>query len=87
MQHRRNPHGPPPRPRRRLNPKLYEAVRASGRPGWLIALAAGFRHQPAMSALICADVVIDTPTNIARLERIADEVGFDRDRLFLDGGR
>lgn len=80
-------HGPPPLPRRRINPKLYAAVRACGRPGWLLAVAAGLTHQTVLSSLVCAESVPDTPTNIGRLQRIADVVGFDRGQLFLDGGR
>lgn len=78
--------GPPPHLRRRVNPKLYDAVRASGRPGWVLATLAG-THATALSALICAESVIDTPVNIERLQRIADVVGFDRGQLFLDSGR
>lgn len=80
-------HGPPPLPRRRINPALYAAVRASGQPGWLLADLAGLTHQTVFSALVCAESVPDTPTNIGRLERIADVVGFDRAALFLDSGR
>ena len=76
--------GPPPLPRRRVNPALYAAVRASGRPGYLIALEAGLTHQPVLSALVCAESVPDTPTNIERLQRIADVVRFPREDLFLD---
>lgn len=83
---RRRP-GPPPLARRRLNPKLYDAVRTDRRPGWLLAIAAGLTHQTVLSSLVCAESVPDTPTNIERLRRIADVVGFDRDALFLDSGR
>lgn len=80
-------HGPPPLPRRRINPKLYDRVRACGHPGWLLAMMAGITHQTVLSALVCAESVPDTPTNIERLHRIADVVGFDRAALFLDSGR
>ena len=83
----RKPHGPPPLPRRSINPALYDAVRASGRPGWLLATAAGLTHQTVLSALICAESVPDTPKNIERLHRIADVVGFDKSQLFLDDCR
>jgi len=83
----RRPHGPPPRPRRRVNPALYAAVRASGRPGWMLATLAGLTHQTVLSALVCAKSVPDTPTNIDRLCRIADVIGFDRRALFLDSGQ
>lgn len=83
-------HGPPPLPRRRINPKLYDAVRAvraSGTPGWLLAIEAGLTHQTVLCALVRAESVPDTPTNIDRLYAIADVVGFDRAQLFLDSGR
>lgn len=87
MQTPRRPHGPPPRPRRRLNPKFYEHVRHFGTPAYLLAMRAGFRHANAFSMLVCAEEVPDTPTNVGRLLRIADVVGFDRAQLFLDGDR
>lgn len=76
--------GPPPFPRRRLNPKLYPAVRACRRPRWMLAVQAGFTHDKKLSALVCADSVIATPLTIERLERLADLVGFDRAALFVD---
>lgn len=83
----RKPHGPPPLPRRRLNPALYAAVRGSGTPGWQLAIEAGLTHQTVLSQLVCAESVPDTPTNIERLNAIADAIGFDRALLFLDGDR
>jgi hypothetical protein len=50
-------------------------------------MRAGFRHANAFSMLVCAEEVPDTPTNVGRLLRIADVVGFDRAQLFLDGDR
>jgi hypothetical protein len=50
-------------------------------------MMAGITHQTVLSALVCAESVPDTPTNIERLHRIADVVGFDRAALFLDSGR
>lgn len=80
--------GPPPLPRRRINqPAFYNAVRYCGRPGWLVGVEAGLTHQTILSQLITADSVPDTPLQIQRLQRIADVVGFDRSRLFLDSGR
>lgn len=73
-----------PAPRRRINPALRDTVRASGQPGWRIALIVGIQHHAKFSALINADSVPATPANIERLERIADVVGFDRATLFLD---
>lgn len=87
MRVRAKRHGPPPAPRRRLNPTFYPAVRACGIQQWKLTIAAGLTHATSLSALVGADSVPDTPTNIARLERIADVVGFDRSQLFLDGGR
>lgn len=85
---KRKPHGPPPLPRRRLNqPNFYDAVRGCGHAGWQLATAAGLTHETVFSTLVCATSVPDTPTNIERLQRIADIVGFDRGQLFLDGGR
>lgn len=79
-------HGPPPLPRRRLNPLFYSAVRASGHPGWKIALLAGLTHQTVLTRLTTAESVIASPLTVERLERIADVVGFDKALIFLDGG-
>ena len=75
-----------PLPRLHVNqPALRDTVRASDRLGWEIALAAGFRHYPKFSALVNAETIPATTTNIDRLYRICDAIGFDRSRLFLDG--
>ena len=79
--------GPAPAPRRRVNPNLYNVVRACGTPGWLLAYKVGITHSSQFSILINADSVPATTFNIERLERIADAVGFDRALLFLDGAR
>ncbi len=73
-------------PRLRVNPKLREAVRASGRPGWQLAIDCGFLHHAKFSALIHARTMPATALNIERLRRIAAAVGFPAERLFLDGG-
>jgi hypothetical protein len=84
----RKPRGPSPLPRRRLNqPKFYDVVRASGTPIWLLTISARMTHATVLSKLICAESVADTPTNVERLYRIADVVGFDRSQLFLDSGQ
>jgi hypothetical protein len=75
-----------PKPRRRVNPALRAVVRSTGKPGWLLTLAAGLKQQSKFSLLINAGDIVDTPDNIRCLERIADVVGFDRAELFLDGG-
>ena len=81
------PHGPPPHPRRRLNPRLYEAVRASGHPGWKLALLSGLTHQTVLSQLVCAETVVASPLIVERLRRVASVVGFDPGQLFLDSAR
>lgn len=70
-------------PRRRLNPALHEACRASGRPAWQLALATGIIHASKFSSLICAEKIPATPLNLERLHRIAEEVGFPKSQLFL----
>jgi len=83
----RRKHGPPRRLRRRLNPKLYDAVRSYGVPGWQVAHMAGLNHQTILSSLIRSNEVPNTAINIERLERIAAVVGFPREDLFLDVDR
>jgi hypothetical protein len=75
--------GPRPERRRRVNPALRATVRSSGRRIWQIAALAGLLHPSKASSLIQARSIPATQLNIQRLERIADSVGFDRDRIFL----
>lgn len=75
------------RPRRRINPELRTAVRASGKPVWILAVLCRFKHATKFSALINARSVPETAVNCERLNRIADEIGFDRERIFLNDGR
>lgn len=80
------PRGPAPLPRLHLNqPAFYNAVRATGRELWLLALAADILQPFTLSTLVNAEAVPDTRYNRERLERIADVVGFDKTQLFLDG--
>lgn len=72
-----------PKPRRRINPALHRACRASGLPLWRLAIVAGITHQSRLSALICAETVPATRNNIAHLHRIADAIGFPKPKLFL----
>ncbi len=74
-------------PRLRPNRQLLRAVRASGLPGWQLALVAGIPHHSTFSALINSKTVPDSRLTRERLERIADAVGFDRALLFPGGAR
>jgi hypothetical protein len=76
-----------PVPRRLLSPALRDYVRASGRPAWAIAEAAGFRHYPKFSALVNAETIPATQVTLARLYAIADCVGLDRALLFVEEPR
>lgn len=68
-----------------VNPALRAAVHASGRPGWLVAAAAGIVHTSRLSALINATEVAETDRNVERLLRIAEVVGFPADKVFERG--
>jgi hypothetical protein len=83
----RTARGPSPLPRRRINPAFHEAVRSFGQPGRRIAYEAGLNYRSELSKLICAETVPDTPLQVSRLERIAEVIGFDRNRLFVGGDR
>jgi hypothetical protein len=72
-------------PRLRPNPKLLAAVRACGRPGWQIALAAGFVHVAKFSWMLHARSVPATPLNRERYQKIAAAIDFPVEHLFLDG--
>lgn len=68
----------------RVNPALPRAVRASGIPVWKLAFLCGVPHSATTSSLLHADSVPDTLTNVERLYRIADAVGFPRAYVLLD---
>lgn len=77
--------GIPPAPRRRLNPKFREAVRAAmakGYRSWMLAQRAGFPHQSGFSKYLHARRVRATPLLVFRFQRVAEAVDF-RDNLFL----
>jgi hypothetical protein len=76
-----------PGPHLYLNRSLLKAVRASGRPGWHIALAAGFAHHSTFSALINSKTIPDSRLNRERLARVAAVVGFPVSQLFDRGVR
>ncbi len=75
-------------PRRKLNqPAFRAAVHASGVPAWQIVIDTGIIHHSKFSALVNAESVANTTSNVARLYAIADAIGFDRAQLFLESGR
>lgn len=76
--------GPLPRPKLRLNPALAALIHERGVPMWKVTYAAGLRHASQLSRLLHEDLA-DTPTNRAYLARVADAIGFDQSKLFLDG--
>ncbi len=71
-------------PRRHLSPYLLRAVRACGRPRWELSLLAGFPANQQLSNLLHAEVVVASPQTVARVERLADLVGFSRTEVFLE---
>ena len=78
-------HGPPPLPRRKLNPDLHRAIRASGHRLRVIAVACGMHSGPELSALLSVGEIRDTTLNVERIERICDIIGFDKGQVFTDG--
>lgn len=71
-------------PRRPLNPHLRRCVRRSGTSSVRLATVAGFSHKQALYFVLREERISATPLTVARLERIADAVGFPRDEIFLD---
>ena len=65
-----------PRPRLSINPKLLRAIANSRLPVWKLCVAAGIQHQARYYELIAGGDVPDSSTNITRLERLAEAVGF-----------
>jgi hypothetical protein len=73
-------------PRRQLNPGLRERVRhakQNGLPMWRLTIVAGFRHQSELSKLLHRPAVPVTSTNVMRLQRMANAVGWPVDDIFV----
>ena len=73
-----------PAPRRPLNPLLRRQVRRSGKNSVAISIVAGFSHKQALYFYLREEYVSATPRLVARLQRVADAVGFPKDEIFLD---
>lgn len=71
-------------PRRPLNPLLWRSVTRSGVSKHSIAVIAGFPVYTTFFQALHADRVPGTPLMVARLERVAEAVGFPKDEIFLD---
>lgn len=71
-------------PRRPLNPALRERVEASRISKARIALIGGWPHYTTFYEVLRASTVAATPTTVARLQRVAECVGFPLDDIFLD---
>jgi hypothetical protein len=70
-------------PERYLNPRLYDAYKASPRSSLELSLVAGFPHHSHFSYVINATRIKDSPIVRQRLERLADALGFPRDQIYL----
>jgi hypothetical protein len=76
----------PPRTRlveRYLDPHYKAHYRSCPLGTWEIAIRAGFPNQTHFSSLINADVIRVSPLIEERLRRVADIIGYPRDRIFL----
>ena len=74
-------------PRRPLNPHLRRRVRHSGKSAVRISIAAGFTQKQSLYFYLREEYVSATPLLVARLERVADAVGFPKNEIFLDEAR
>ena len=78
--------GVTPLPRRRLNPALVAAVRASAVPRWQLAEKAGFPQAQQFSTLIHSVFVVASPRTVNRIKLLAAYLGYPPDRIFIDEG-
>lgn len=87
VDYRRQPFRQPtaaPSVRRPLNPHLRRAVRRCGKSAVALATVAGFKHKQMLYAVLSAERVSATALLTARLQQLADAVGFPREDIFLD---
>jgi hypothetical protein len=73
-------------PRRPVNPLLWRHVVRTGKQKSGLAVAAGYPFYTTFFDTLHAREVPATPLVVARLERLAEVVGFPKDEIFLDGG-
>jgi hypothetical protein len=73
-----------PAPRVRLNPLFARHIRRSAKRSCRLAITAGFTSKQALYNVLREDRVSATDVMVTRLYRIADQIGFARDFVFLD---
>lgn len=68
----------------RVNPHLISRARQSGHLLRTLTTVAGFFSPQAFSRMLCSGVVPGTTTNVTRLRRLANSLGFPQDQVFVD---
>jgi hypothetical protein len=71
-------------PYRSINPFFSRRVERSRKKKASLAVIGGYTHYCTFFDQLRAGRVISTPLTVARLQRVADAVGFPRDQIFLD---
>ena len=73
-------------PFRALNPFFSRRIDRSGIKKTALRVVGGWPYETSFYDVLRAGLVAATPLNVARLERVADAIGFPREEIFLDGG-
>jgi hypothetical protein len=75
-----------PAPIRSLNPFFARRIGKSGMKKTALRVVGGWPYETTFFDILRSGHVAATPLTVARLERVADAVGFPREEVFLDGG-
>ena len=77
--------GRPPFPRVEFKQAFLDCL--TQQPGWLLALAGGWRHYPGLSALLHQRTIPASPVTLERFYRLADALNFPRTEVFRESSR
>ena len=75
-------------PRKSPNPFFWKCIEQQSKHSKSqLQFAAGFPYYCQLHAALHAERIPATPLTVARLQRVADLIGFPRDQIFLDDAR
>jgi hypothetical protein len=74
--------GRPPLPRLQLTSTFLDCLRASQKPGWLLAVNGGWLHYSALGTHLKRRDIPAAPVTVERFYKLADALNFPRTDVF-----